>query len=221
MAFNLQVTTKYSYYFDKKFGDYKIMKPILHKTNAMVLLFLAASTLFASLYVIKNKVTEARDLYELRQTVSAFVEVNNYVKIDASDINLLTKEIYAAGKKYDVDPNLIFSVIAVESSINKNAVSPMGARGLMQLLPATAKSISEELGMKYSGHKGLSDVKTNITLGTYYLSKLSEKYNNNMKLYLAAYNYGPENIDSMLREDGGVPGHYSNKIIKIYQKLSL
>ncbi len=198
-----------------------MVKPILHKTSAIVMLGLAATTLLVSLYVIKGRVTEARELNELRQTVSAFVSVNNYGKIDSSDINLLTKEIYAAGKKYDVDPMLVFSVIAVESSLNKNAVSPMGARGLMQLLPATAKSISEELGMEYNGRKGLSDVKTNIILGTYYLSKLSGKYNNNMKLYLAAYNYGPSNIDHMLREEGGVPGAYSNKIIKIYEKLSL
>ena len=89
----------------------------------------------------------------------------------------------------------------------------------MQLLPATAKSISEEMGLAYNGHKTLNDVRTNINLGTYYLSKLSEKYNNNMKLYLAAYNYGPEQVDRMIKEDG-VPGGYSHKIIKTYNKLS-
>ncbi|MEI6079215.1 MAG: lytic transglycosylase domain-containing protein [bacterium] len=221
MAFNLAATSKYNYYFDQKFGEYKVMKPILHGRNTIFMLLLAVAVLFSSLYIIKTKVDEIREIHELKQFIGAFVEINNYEKIGESDVTTLAKEIYRAGNRFGMDPMLILAVITVESSFNKDAVSPMGARGLMQLLPATAKSISGEMGIEYNGQKTLSDVKTNITLGTYYLSKLSARYKNNMKLYLAAYNYGPEEVDRMLREEGGIPVGYAQRILKTYNKLSL
>ena len=209
-------------YLHKRIGmrGNKMMKLIPSSKNALFVLALALLVVISSVCVIKGNVNELRKIHELKLVITDFVETQNNVRVKDSDVNLLAREIYTAGRKYNIDPMLIFSVITVESSLDKNAVSPMGARGLMQLLPATAKSISEEMGVAYNGHKTLNDVRTNINLGTYYLSKLSEKYNNNMKLYLAAYNYGPEQVDRMIKEDGGIPGGYSHKIIKTYNKLS-
>jgi soluble lytic murein transglycosylase-like protein len=221
MTFNLKRTNKYNYYFDKRFGEYKVRKPVLHGRNTILMLALAAVVLVGSLFIIKNEVDELREIHELKQFITAYVDIHKYGKVDEGDVSLLAKEIYRAGNKYGLDPMLILSVITVESSFNKDAVSPMGARGLMQLLPATARNVSLELGVEYNGHKTLHDVRSNITLGTYYLSKLSERYNNNMKLYLAAYNYGPEHIDRVIREEGDVPAGYAGKIIKMYQKISL
>ena len=197
----------------------KMMRLIPSSKSALFILTLALAVVISSVFAIKGNVDGLRKIHELKLVITDYVETNNYDNVKESDVNLLAREIYTAGRKYKIDPMLIFSVITVESSLNKNAVSPMGARGLMQLLPATAKSISEEMGLAYNGHKTLNDVRTNINLGTYYLSKLSEKYNKNMKLYLAAYNYGPEQVDRMIKEDG-VPGGYSHKIIKTYNKLS-
>ena len=197
----------------------KMMKLIPSSKSVLLAVTLALLVVVSSVCVIKGNVNELKKIHELKLVITDFVETNNYGNVKEADVNLLAREIYTAGRKYKIDPMLIFSVITVESSLNKNAVSPMGARGLMQLLPATAKSISEEMGVAYNGHKTLNDVRTNINLGTYYLSKLSEKYNNNMKLYLAAYNYGPEQVDRMMKEDG-VPTGYSHKIIKTYNKLS-
>ncbi|MCX6112102.1 MAG: lytic transglycosylase domain-containing protein [Proteobacteria bacterium] len=197
-----------------------MMKLIPSSKNALFVLTMALVVVLSSLFVIKGNVNELRKVHELKLVITDFVSSNNNGHVKEADVNLLAREIYTAGRKYNIDPMLIFSVITVESSLNKNAVSPMGARGLMQLLPATAKSISEEMGVAYNGHKALNDVRTNITLGTYYLSKLSERYNNDMKLYLAAYNYGPDEVDRMIKEDGGIPNGYSHKIIKTYNKLN-
>ena len=90
--------------------------------------------------------------------------------------------IQSAAKKYSVDADLIFSVIAAESNFNPRAISRRGARGLMQLLPAT--------GTRF-GVKDIFDPAQNIDAGTQYLRDLMARYRGDLVLTLAAYNAGP------------------------------
>ena len=90
--------------------------------------------------------------------------------------------IQSAAKKYSVDADLIFSVIAAESNFNPRAISRRGARGLMQLLPAT--------GARF-GVKDIFDPAQNIDAGTQYLRDLMARYQGDLVLTLAAYNAGP------------------------------
>jgi len=93
--------------------------------------------------------------------------------------------IRAAAKRYSVDADLITSVIAAESNFDPRAISRRDARGLMQLLPATAMRL---------GVKNIFDPQENIDAGTRYLSDLLQLYKNDMALTLAAYNAGPERV---------------------------
>jgi len=93
--------------------------------------------------------------------------------------------VEAAAKRYNVDADLITSVIAVESNFDPKAVSRKNARGLMQLLPETAARL---------GVKNVFDPQENIEGGTHYLRDLLQKYNNDLVLTLAAYNAGPEKV---------------------------
>ena len=93
--------------------------------------------------------------------------------------------VEAAAKKYNMDADLIASVIAVESNFDPKAVSRKNARGLMQLLPETAAQL---------GVKNIDDPAENIDAGTRYLRGLLQKYNNDLALALAAYNAGPEKV---------------------------
>jgi Transglycosylase SLT domain len=90
--------------------------------------------------------------------------------------------IQSAAKKYGVDADLIFSVIAAESNFNPRVISRRGARGLMQLLPAT--------GTRF-GVKDIFDPAQNIDAGTQYLRDLMARYQGDLVLTLAAYNAGP------------------------------
>jgi len=120
--------------------------------------------------------------------------------------------ILAAASRYHLDPDLIHSVIAIESNFNPRAVSPKNARGLMQLMPRTA----ELMGVTNS-----FDPEQNIEGGTRYLSGLLKKYKNNLTLALAAYNAGPDTVDKYGRH---VPPYletmkYVQRIAKTYAKL--
>lgn len=100
--------------------------------------------------------------------------------------------INEASEKYGVDKNIIKSVILAESAGNEKAVSPARAKGLMQLIDSTAKSM---------GVKNSYNPKENINGGTKYLAGLLRQYNGDLKLALAAYNAGPGNV----RKYDGVP----------------
>ncbi|EMF0717738.1 lytic transglycosylase domain-containing protein [Citrobacter freundii] len=102
--------------------------------------------------------------------------------------------------RYNVDPNLVKAIIAVESGYNPDAVSPHGALGLMQLMPATAKELAENTILDVR-ERYLFDPQINVILGVKYLSELNARYNNNIELVLAAYHSGIGNV-----------ARYNNKI---------
>lgn len=93
-------------------------------------------------------------------------------------------------------------VIQAESGGDPAAVSPKGARGLMQLMPDTAKEMAAELGIEYSEERLTADPQYNMALGTAYLNKMLGRYNGNKALALAAYNAGPGSVDKWIKENG-------------------
>jgi soluble lytic murein transglycosylase-like protein len=118
--------------------------------------------------------------------------------------------ILKASERYAVDPAWIRAIIMVESSYDPEAVSDKGARGLMQLMPATAR----ELGVEDS-----FDPELNIDGGVRYYRKLLRYFDGDVALALAAYNAGP----SKVRRYKGVPPYhatrrYIEKVFHYYQE---
>lgn len=108
-----------------------------------------------------------------------------------------------------VEPSLVFAVIHAESHFNAQAISKVGAQGLMQIMPETGKSL---------GLQQPFEPTQNITIGTQYLAKLLNKYRGNITLACAAYNAGMSNVDKY----NGVPPFKETQVyiqrIKILQK---
>ena len=118
-----------------------------------------------------------------------------------------------ASARHGMDPRLVTTVIGVESGFNALAVSPKGARGLMQLMPLTARQY---------GVQNVHDPRENIEGGVAYLKDLTRRYNGDLRLALAAYNAGPEAVERA----SGVPNFretrdYLRKIESRYGVLAL
>jgi soluble lytic murein transglycosylase-like protein len=125
---------------------------------------------------------ETKDAPTIRQTTSPA----DFSPLSGPPATRFDAIIKTAAMRYGVQEGLIKAVIKMESNFNPKAVSHAGARGLMQLMPSTAAGL---------GVKDSFDPEQNIMAGTRFLRELLEKYGGDLDSTLAAYNWGPGNVD--------------------------
>lgn len=131
----------------------------------------------------------------------------------------LQSVISEVAKKQGVKADLVTAIIQAESNFNPSAKSHAGAQGLMQLMPATAK----ELGVRNP-----LDPKDNVTGGTKYIKQMLKKYDD-VRLALAAYNWGMGNVDKALKKYGNsyeaiekhMPKETRNYVPKVLSNMGL
>jgi len=107
-----------------------------------------------------------------------------------------------ASLEYGLPEDIIYGIIWVESRFNPMAVSPVGAKGLMQLMPKTAQYLAERI--EWNKRVNAFKPEFNIYAGSYYIARLIEQFDGDENLALAAYNAGPTKVRQWLK-DGGLP----------------
>jgi soluble lytic murein transglycosylase len=113
----------------------------------------------------------------------------------------------AAGKRQQLDTHWLFAIARQESALNPGARSPVGAMGLMQLMPATAQQTARASGLRYRGSADLLDPGTNVQLGSHYMRLMLDDFGQNRVLAAAAYNAGPGRVRQWLRRLPGPVDH--------------
>ena len=197
--------------------DFKryMMKPFFYIVTTVVLSI--AFGLGCFFVIIDNHLNfQAENISENKFSRAANIPAESEYKAKSnvhSKSRSLRKIVSIKSKKYKIEPSLIHSIIKVESNWNPEAVSRTGAKGLMQLMPATAKDMNVQNPF---------DPEENIEGGTRYLRYLLDKFNGDLTLAIAAYNAGPRKIYKFK----GVPPiketkEYVKKIFSIYNDKSI
>lgn len=170
---------------------------------------------------VRIKIITKRDdlnreqIEKLKKLPDLSIQLENIIRYNLSTESLSTKDennieyikaiAHEASEKYNIDYSFIMAVIDQESKFNRFAKSPVGAKGLMQLMDPTAK----ELGVK-----NVFNIRDNIMGGTKYLYQLKKQFNTK-ELILAAYNGGMGNV----RKYNGVPPFKETQIyVRVVQK---
>lgn len=104
-----------------------------------------------------------------------------------------------------LDPSIVYGVMRRESLFDPRAKSSAGALGLMQLMPATARSVAKGLGLKRPRQSDILKIENNINFGTQYFRTVLNQFGNNISLAAAAYNAGPSNVKRWLPSGKTMP----------------
>lgn len=208
----------------------RLIRPLSLAAIAMVA---GPSLLHAEYIVLRNGQRLNVTGYELRNDIYHLQMKGGSVDLPAAEVaNIEPEDVFtpilkpvavsnapyeqiirAAAERNSLDPDLVASVIGAESNFNPKAVSRKNARGLMQLLPETARRL---------GVRNIFDPQENVEAGTHYLSDLLRLYKNNLTLALAAYNAGPQRVNQY----GTVPPYhetvaYVNRVSRSYAERKI
>ena len=169
-------------------------------------------------------------LRKVRETLSRTCQVRD-ILMDVSrqgitdrQASLLAREIDRNARLYDFDPLLILAVVLTESGAQFEAVgrgasgSASGALGVMQVQPATARTMAAALGLAPPEEGDLLDPSYNLSVGVAFLLQMVHRYGD-LRLGIMAYNVGPTGLESGLRGEAALPEGYYRKVLGNYRKL--
>ena len=137
------------------------------------------------------------------QAINSMIQVSYWNDIEVRFPVPHREDFLTQARAKAIPVNLVLALSRQESAFNPTAVSPAGARGLMQLMPATARETARRHGIPYTGSGDLQRPATNITLGTAYYREMLDRFDNNRILATAAYNAGPGRVATWRRQTGG------------------
>jgi soluble lytic murein transglycosylase len=125
--------------------------------------------------------------------------------------------VYAESKEHDIDYRLVLAVMKVESNFKLDAVSPKGARGLLQIKPSLGRGIAETLGVTWTGDRTLHEPEKNIKFGVYHLSQLIEDFET-LPWALYAYNSGSTKARKLAAQQKRPGLRFAKAVLNEYEK---
>ena len=165
---------------------------------------------FATANLDKHDLAVAAKLAEQWQwpTIAIFTSAKAYAWDDmALRFPLIyTHQINLIANKHQIDPALIFGLLRQESAFDESADSAAGAKGLMQVMPKTAKEIASELKHSWQNDNSLFNPNLNLEYGSFYYKKLLTEFDNHPLLATAAYNAGAKKVKRWLANNQALPG---------------
>ena len=142
---------------------------------------------------------------------------NENVSFEDEELRSSAETLYEESRRKRIDYRLVLAVMKVESNFQHDAVSDMGARGLLQLKPSLAKFIAKDAGIQWRGAKTLDEPAKNIKLGIYHLSSLLDDFES-LNLALHAYHVGPTRLKEILSEQHKPDRRFLNLVLKEYRR---
>jgi soluble lytic murein transglycosylase-like protein len=133
-----------------------------------------------------------------------------------TDSDELARVIVTESQKADIDPLFVAAIVRAESMFSRTAVSRRGAKGLMQLMPATGQYLSKISKIELKAINDLHNPEINIKLGIWYLKYLEHRFGGSREHQLVAYNWGPANLVRALSSGASYPResiHYVHKVL--------
>ncbi len=153
---------------------------------------------------MKRKQKAQRKLWIILMAVVLAIAVSFGIFLVAQRVSYPLKyqdQIEQMARKYDLEPSLIFGVIHTESRMNPQAVSPVGAVGLMQIMPDTGQWIAQKLNWEDFEEEQLKMPEKNLELGCWYLRYLLDRFDADINAVLAGYNAGPNRVAQWLQNE--------------------
>ncbi len=137
-----------------------------------------------------------------------------------AETDVLARVIVEESRRHELDTQLVLALMHVESRFDAFALSPVGAMGIMQILPSTGEEMAGKLGIPWHGAQTLFDPVANVRLGVAYLKQLESRYAD-IPTALAAYNWGPGHIDRRLRRGRALPTQYPGLVLEAHETKGL
>lgn len=144
---------------------------------------------------------------------------DNRISMPPGNVWEIALSIDRVAHKYSLAPEMLLAIIHTESAFRHDAVSSKGAVGLMQLLPSTAEEVAREIELEWTGDHLLRDPEINIELGSYYLSKLRDRFDS-LEAAVVAYNEGPNRLARLRQANASLPTYYRDRVFSNLRQLS-
>jgi soluble lytic murein transglycosylase-like protein len=132
----------------------------------------------------------------------------------------LADAVYEEARRADVDPLLVASIVARESSFRSRAVSQAGAVGLMQIRPFVAEDVATSEALDWNGVETLHDPAINVRLGVSYYKQLLARFGGDERMALTAYNVGPTRVSLAVQTGTFRANRYARDVLDLFEQLA-